>query len=622
MNNIFKAFNVTSQREFDRLIETLKLDGNDTATLFTVLNEDCDYNYLREKVLETAITFGNGSYEKLQKQFEKTPFKRQLKEMPMSDEQYKKLKIGSRVKFDKPSHVPQPEKYDTVIDKSDNEIKTQFRHHGGQARTVCKWNPEHFKQVYSTIDEDTVYDHSWYENEDGKYPKRIKDGVIIEDDKESKNKSSKKLDEVYIVYPGEPDYSLEDEAWESIKEHPDSLLNFDNPSDEMIVYAYKHAKEEKENIFRKYKDLLIGLIQKDEKLQCDLVNENPENLSLIEYPCSEAEIIAYNKLYEEYGAISEFIEATKIFKHPSKNLIKYVLDRLHIIDVSDLLNFWDNIHFNLDRITKNDYKELVDDLIKEEPLFLFAIKKPPLYLINYVEKYYGSSIEDILNGNCEDVESYNDGWVGDGVNALKIQLDLNYVKQIKGKNNTNKQSQPNQIKEGLDTELDLGKILGSMKNVISTTTSMELLNKLFNSLNEKIANAKSDEDIAKINEFKSLIKERVNEINNIGKEEDDTIKECFEYSVPVSPVFNDIEVNNTLEDVFNNIKPATINIEINYEEKTDEDEEEMAKNHMRALASHIGNDVDCCEENRIEELETVNTLLSMLSDYFNKKLGV
>lgn len=367
MNNIFKAFNVTSQREFDRLIETLKLDGNDTATLFTVLNEDCDYNYLREKVLETAITFGNGSYEKLQKQFEKTPFKRQLKEMPMSDEQYKKLKIGSRVKFDKPSHVPQPEKYDTVIDKSDNEIKTQFHHHGGQARTVCKWNPEHFKQVYSTIDEDTVYDHSWYENEDGKYPKRTKDGVIIEDDKD-------------------------------------------------------------------------------------------------------------------------------------------------------------------------------------------------------------------------------------------IKL--------------------NKLKEGLDTDLDLGKILGSMKSVISTTTSMELLNKLFNSLNEKIANAKSDEDIAKINEIKSLIKERVNEINNIGKEEDDTIKECFEYSIPVSPVFNDIKVNSTLEDVFNNIKPATINIEINYEEKTDEDEEEMAKNHMRALASHIGNDVDCCEENRIEELETVNTLLSMLSDYFNKKLGV
>ena len=161
-----------------------------------------------------------------------------------------------------------------------------------------------------------------------------------------------------------------------------------------------------------------------------------------------------------------------------------------------------------------------------------------------------------------------------------------------------------------------------MKNVISTTTSIQLLNKLYSSLEEKSANAKSEEDLNKINEIKSLIKERVNEINNIGKEEDDTIKECFEYSVPVSPVFNDVEVNSTLEDVFNNIKPATINIEINYEEKSEEDEEEVAKNNMRALASHIGNDVDCCEENRLEELETVNTLLSMLSDYFNKKLGV
>ena len=36
--------------------------------------------------------------------------------------------------------------------------------------------------------------------------------------------------------------------------------------------------------------------------------------------------------------------------------------------------------------------------------------------------------------------------IDNGEYALKIQLDLNYVKQIKGKNNTNKQSQPNQIK--------------------------------------------------------------------------------------------------------------------------------------------------------------------------------
>ena len=290
MNNIFKAFNVTSQREFDRLIETLELDGNDTATLFTVLNEDCDYNYLREKVLETAITFGNGSYEKLQKQFEKAPFKRVLKE--------------------------------------------------------------------------------------------------------------------------------------------------------------------------KYIDL-------------------------------------------------------------------------------------------------------------REP---------------------------------------------DPTGELEAKVSENNANQ--------QQSQPNQIKEGLDAELDLGKILASMKDVISTTTSIELLNKLFNSLNEKTANAKSEEDIAKINEVKTEIKERIKEIGNIGHEEDDTIKECFDYSVPVSPVFNDVEVNSTLEDIFNNIKPATINIEINYEEKSEEDEDEMAKNNMRALASHFNNDVDCCEEHRLEELQTVNTLLSMLSNYFNKKLGV
>ena len=93
MNNIFKAFNVTSQREFDNLIESLELDSKDTATLFTVLNEDVSCEYLRKTILETAVTFGNGSYEKLQKQFEMIRNSKAYVEMLRTREQMLRGKV-------------------------------------------------------------------------------------------------------------------------------------------------------------------------------------------------------------------------------------------------------------------------------------------------------------------------------------------------------------------------------------------------------------------------------------------------------------------------------------------------------------------------------------------------
>ena len=268
MNNIFKALNVKNQEEMDKLIESFELDNDQYIAFYSALNENMSPEGLRFVLEKVTKNFYNGSYEKLVEQYKKPSQERVLKEMPMSKDQYDKLKVGSRVKFDKPSQAPQPEEYDTIIDKNDDEIKTQFRHHGGKARTVCKWKPEHFRKVYSvseysdvtepkhkigdrvvtmnkiynwnyaglkiikiipphwqdgdeahysyvirgitmdkelgkpvlsketetvpveTIDrlnEDTVYDHSWYEVKKQKYPKRTKQGVICEAYEKFKN---------------------------------------------------------------------------------------------------------------------------------------------------------------------------------------------------------------------------------------------------------------------------------------------------------------------------------------------------------------------------------------------------------------------------------------------------
>lgn len=732
MNNIFKAFNVSSRMEFDNLIESLNLDGKDTNTLFTILNENISYEYLRELILETAVTFGNGSYEKLQKQFEKPAFKRQLKEMPMNDEQYKKLKVGDRVKFDKPCQAPQPEKTDLIIDKTDDNVKTQFHHHGGQARTVCNWNPEHFKQVYSTLDEE-------------KFPETNNDRVAGVYDI--------KNDEYTFLNNGEWHNLTNDDYKDGKVRFGYQKINGKNVCYITAIdkgYAYKTYKDLKEKINQPIDVYELEILNDDKSMFIKLDsngNQIFENKNVQHYDSkSIRKIMESNNIDIIMNNINDKITNNTISPEiVSDEIVNYLISKGIDVNSPEFEEKYNELE-NLvnDKLVSSDIAQLDEETVYDNSWYENEDGKYPkrtkegvicedetsskikpdvvnklydimtqqfddLYMANYNE-IDGDKLFDTVDDYGNKINGYNPELKDEYIKALKekwiannskelaeaeaynsehkpIEVDHDYVladldgmiqwcfiidkmktgfyrvepiatedyennevpmwsvndknfirfadeeetkKLDNGELNpyVSKGTSPRKVgtkklfKESIDTELDLSKILGSMKDVVSTTTSIQLLNKLYSSLEEKSANAKSEEDLNKINEIKSLINERVNEINNIGKEEDDTIKECFDYSVPVSPVFNDVEVNSTLEDMFNNIKPATINIEINYEEKSDEDEEEMAKNNMRALASHIGNDVDCCEENRLEELETVNTLLSMLSDYFNKKLGV
>lgn len=476
MNKILKVFNVTSNKELDSLIESLNLGANEMVELFEHLDNSTNIKTIRESILESSKTFGNGSYEKLQDQFKKTPFVRVLKEMPMTDDEYKSLNIGDRVKFDKPSQVPFPEEYDTIIDKTDKQVKTQFRHHGNSARTIIKWSPDHFKSVYSVV----------------KKPETNKE----------------ELNEV----------------------GPTKYIQGPQPVDNEYVLCD-----------------VDGYIQ-----WCWVIQETDTGNLRVE-PIDDVE-------YDEIPTWSV----------KPADIIRYATE----LEEKELNN------------GETDYI-IGDGKSKKRPKGMGIDKKA---LIVSEETVYDHSWYENEDGKYP--KRTKEGVIIEG-DESKI--------------------------DHLDTELELGKILDSMKNVISTTTSIELLDKLSNSLNEKIANAKSEEDAFKINEIKNAIKERVKEINSIGRE--DMVKECFEYSAPVSPIFNDIDVNGTLDSLFNNIKPATVNIEIKYEEKTDEEDLEMAKNNIVALATHINSPVDDCEENRIEELETIETLLSMLSSYFNKKLG-
>lgn len=80
MSNICTAFNVKNEKELTDLIESFDLNENDEAELYSYLNESMSVDGIRYIAAELTKKYDNGSYEKLQEQLTKEPFKRVLKE--------------------------------------------------------------------------------------------------------------------------------------------------------------------------------------------------------------------------------------------------------------------------------------------------------------------------------------------------------------------------------------------------------------------------------------------------------------------------------------------------------------------------------------------------------------
>ena len=80
MSNICTAFNVKNEKELTDLIESFDLNENDETELYSSLNESMSVDGIRYIITELTKKYNNGSYEKLQEQLSKEPFKRVLKE--------------------------------------------------------------------------------------------------------------------------------------------------------------------------------------------------------------------------------------------------------------------------------------------------------------------------------------------------------------------------------------------------------------------------------------------------------------------------------------------------------------------------------------------------------------
>lgn len=93
MNNIYNAFNVKNEFELTKLIESFDLSNEEEAELYSSLNESMSVDGIRYIITELTKKYANGSYEKLQEQLSKQPFKRTLKEniMPSLEDLWKDI---------------------------------------------------------------------------------------------------------------------------------------------------------------------------------------------------------------------------------------------------------------------------------------------------------------------------------------------------------------------------------------------------------------------------------------------------------------------------------------------------------------------------------------------------
>lgn len=148
----------------------------------------------------------------------------------------------------------------------------------------------------------------------------------------------------------------------------------------------------------------------------------------------------------------------------------------------------------------------------------------------------------------------------------------------------------NELNESLDDTLN------NFKYFITSSSDKNELNVMKDKL-KILFNGSNDTELRNtISELLSMINSKLNTIKP-------SIDECC-------------ELGNLLEP----FKTTVVNITVNDEGCLEDVEKESATNNLKALASHINDKKDCCEENNIENMQTIMSLISSLASFFQKRL--
>lgn len=175
-------------------------------------------------------------------------------------------------------------------------------------------------------------------------------------------------------------------------------------------------------------------------------------------------------------------------------------------------------------------------------------------------------------------------------------------------------------------------IIKNLDDTIESTNNLNILKTIFNKINNLMTNVKNTDDANNIAQLKSKVESKIAELKNTSPRIDESIAQS---------IVSDACSEDTFSQLLNNLRPTMISITVNKDngdfencvedlpqsscesiaQSIDHTNADNAYNALNSLSSHLNCEKSPCEENNIEELETVNTLLAQLSDYFNHTLN-
>lgn len=174
-------------------------------------------------------------------------------------------------------------------------------------------------------------------------------------------------------------------------------------------------------------------------------------------------------------------------------------------------------------------------------------------------------------------------------------------------------------------------IVSQLNKEIDKTNDPKALKIIIQKINDMIKSFKETDTQNILSSLKSQALTKMGELNNSSPK----IEECA-----VQQLVSDVCGEDTFDNLLGNLKPTMISITVNNENGDFEDcyedlpqssceiianeiENEVqpssaeAYNALNALSSHLNCQKSDCAENNLEELQSINTLLAQLSNYFN-----
>lgn len=208
-----------------------------------------------------------------------------------------------------------------------------------------------------------------------------------------------------------------------------------------------------------------------------------------------------------------------------------------------------------------------------------------------------------------------------------IEIFVNSLECPKEEKQDNKPTEKN-LNEAEDMSFG---IVSQLNKEIDKTNDPKALKTIIQKINDMIKSFKKTDTQNILSSLKSQALTKMGELNNSSPK----IEECA-----VQQLVSDVCGEDTFDNLLNNLKPTMISITVNNENGDFEDcyedlpqssceiianeiENEVqpsnaeAYNALNALSSHLNCQKSDCAENNLEELQSINTLLAQLSNYFN-----